>query len=61
MREYTFVEKKTHFEKNVDNGTDDSSLRVLWIHEFKDFIIKFIINVRGAGPWQIVFKCYCSM
>ena len=59
--------EKTHFEKNVDNGTDDSILRgiciTIWIHEFKDFVSTFIINVRGAGPWQMyaVFKCYCFM
>ena len=62
---YILLEKKHILKKNVDNGTDDSNLRVIlitiWIHEFKDFVITFIINIKGAGPWQIVFKCYCSM
>ena len=39
---------------NTTNGTDNSILRVIWItfwiHKFKDFVIKFIINIRGAVP-----------
>ena len=54
MHGYILLEKKTHFEKTVENGTDNSILRVIWItfwiHKFKDFVIKFIINIRGAVP-----------
>ena len=46
MRGYILLEKKHILKKNVDKDTDDSILRVilitLWIHEFKDFVIKFI-------------------